>query len=57
MGHVLSIFRTAPTADYLGRLRIISVDPDQAVGEVIETNRGKKIEEGDNVATEIRSRG
>jgi len=56
VGHVLSVFRTKPNSDYLGRIKIMSVDPDQAVGEVIESDKGKKIQEGDNVATKIRPR-
>ncbi len=56
VGHVLSVFRTKPNSDYLGRIKIMAVDPDQSVGEVIENDKGKKIQEGDNVATKIRAR-
>jgi hypothetical protein len=59
VGHELNLFRVAPTPEYLGKIRIISVDPDQAVGSVVggKTLQGKKILEGDIVATQIRPRG
>jgi predicted nucleic acid-binding Zn-ribbon protein len=58
IGHELDVFRTAPQPDYLGKIRIEAVDPDQAVGVVIgKTVQGKKIQEGDNVASSIRPRG
>jgi len=56
-GNELEIYRYTPTPDYLGRLRITSVDPDHAVGTVIANPNGKKIKEGDHVATKIRPRG
>jgi len=56
-GNELEIFRFTPTPEYLGRLRITSVDPDHAVGTVVSNPQGKKIKEGDNVATKIRPRG
>jgi multidrug efflux pump subunit AcrA (membrane-fusion protein) len=56
VGHELSIFRLKPRPEYLGKIRIISVDPDQAVGVVIgNTYQGKKIREGDIVSSTFRN--
>jgi hypothetical protein len=57
-GHELYLFRTKPRPEYLGRIQILTVDPDQAVGKVIgNTVQGKKIQEGDIVSSTIRPRG
>lgn len=56
-GHELYLYRTRPRAEYLGKIKIMAVDPDQAVGEVIGTTvQGKKIKEGDLVSSTIRPR-
>jgi hypothetical protein len=56
-GHELELYRMNPTPEYLGRIKIESTDPDQAVGRVIgQTVQGKKIVEGDIVSSEIRPR-
>jgi len=56
-GHELYLYRTKPRAEYLGRIRVLTVDPDQAVGKVIgNTVNGKKIQEGDVVSSQIRPR-
>jgi len=56
-GHELYLFRTKPQAQYLGKVRIITVDPDQAVARVIgRTVNGIKIKEGDIVSSTIRPR-
>jgi chromosome segregation ATPase len=56
-GHELYLYRTKPRAEYLGKIQIMSVDPDQAVGKVIgNTIQGKKIQEGDIVSSTIRPR-
>jgi len=56
-GHELFVFRTQPLPQYLGKIRILSVDPDQAVGQVIgRTVNGIKIKEGDIVSSTIRPR-
>jgi hypothetical protein len=56
-GHELFLYRTQPRPEYLGKLRIILVDPDRAVAEVIgKTVQGKKIMEGDVVTSTIRPR-
>lgn len=55
-GHELFLYRTSPRPEYLGKIRIQSVDPDQAVGVVIgNTIQGKKIKEGDIVSTSFRN--
>jgi hypothetical protein len=56
-GHELFVYRTTPQPEYLGKVKIISVDPDQAVARVIgATVHGKKIKEGDIVSSTIRPR-
>ena len=56
-GHELFLYRTKPRPEFLGKIKIISVDPDQAVGRVIGTTiQGKKIKEGDIVSSTIRPR-
>jgi septal ring factor EnvC (AmiA/AmiB activator) len=53
-GHELYLYRTKPRSEFLGRILIQSVDPDQAVGKVIgNTVSGKKIQEGDIVSSTI----
>ena len=55
VGHELYLWRLKPKSDYLGKVRIISVDPDQAVGVVIGgTIQGKKVKEGDIVSSTFR---
>lgn len=57
VGHELELWRTTPTPEYLGRIRVEAVDPDHAVGTVIgKTIQGKKIQEGDIVSSQIRPR-
>jgi len=56
-GHELFLYRTKPRPEYLGKIQVLTVDPDQAVGKVINgTNQGKKIQEGDIVSSTIRPR-
>jgi hypothetical protein len=56
-GHQLYLFRTTPRPEYLGKVSVISVDPDQAVAKVIgNTYLGKKLKEGDLVSSTIRPR-
>ncbi len=46
-----------PSPEYLGKVKIQSVDPDQAVVKVIgHTFQGKKIREGDIVSSTIKPR-
>jgi multidrug efflux pump subunit AcrA (membrane-fusion protein) len=57
VGHELYLFREKPRPEYLGKITIISVDPDQAVGRVNgATYQGKKIKEGDIVSSTIKPR-
>ena len=56
-GHELFLYRTQPEAAYLGKVQVLTVDPDQAVCKVIGTTvQGKKIKEGDIVSTSTRPR-
>jgi hypothetical protein len=57
VGHELYLFRLTPRPEYLGKVMIQSVDPDQAVAKVIgNTFQGKKIREGDIVSSTIKPR-
>jgi hypothetical protein len=57
VGHELNLYRVKPRPEYLGKIQILSVDPDQAVGRVIgNTVQGKKIKEGDIVSSTINPR-
>jgi len=57
VGHELNLFRVKPRPEYLGKITVIAVDADQAVGRVIgNTNQGKKIKEGDIVSSTINPR-
>jgi len=56
-GHELFLYRVKPRPEFLGKIKIIAVDPDQSVGRVIgATIQGKKIKEGDIVSSTIRPR-
>jgi predicted nucleic acid-binding Zn-ribbon protein len=56
-GHELYIYRLKPKPEYVGKIRIQSADPDQAVGEVEgRTYLGRKIQEGDIVSPTFRPR-
>jgi len=57
VGHELFLYRQKPRPEYLGKITIISVYPDQAVGRVNGTTyQGKKIQEGDLVSSTIKPR-
>jgi chromosome segregation ATPase len=56
-GHELVLYRVKPRPEFLGKIKIITVDPDQSSGRVIgATIQGKKIKEGDIVSSTIRPR-
>jgi hypothetical protein len=56
-GHELYLYRVKPRPQFLGKITVISTDPDQAVGRVIgPTINGMKIQEGDLVSSTIRPR-
>jgi ABC-type Na+ efflux pump permease subunit len=53
-GHELFLFRGGPNPRYIGKIKLISVDPDQSVGQVIVGPlNGIKIQEGDHVSTTL----
>jgi hypothetical protein len=57
VGHELYLFRLSPRPEYLGKVKIQKVDPDQAVVKVIgQPYQGKKIREGDIVSSTIKPR-
>ncbi len=57
-GHELFVFRRAPNAQYVGKIRIIAADPERAVATVVgKTYLGTKVTEGDVVSTSIKPRG
>lgn len=56
VGHELDVFRSGVDgrqAQYLGRIKIVSTTPDQAVGEVIQMAKNGIIGKGDNVTTKL----
>lgn len=57
MGHELDVYRTADRnggeSQYLGRIRIVHLLTDEAVGLVVEAAKNGIIEEGDNVTTKL----
>jgi len=56
-GHEMFVYRVKPRPEFIGKIKIIAVDPDQSVGRVIgATIQGKKIKEGDLVSSTIRPR-
>jgi len=58
VGHQLFLYRTKPSAEYLGKATVISTDPDRSVIRVVgSTVQGKKVKEGDIVSSTIRPRG
>lgn len=55
-GHHLDVFRKTAnnTADWLGRIKIVEIFPDAAVGEVVLPAKNGIIQEGDNVTSKLR---
>ena len=52
VGQELYVFRLQPRAEYIGKVKIVSVEPDRAVAEIIgNTVLGKKVQEGDIVSS------
>ncbi len=57
VGHELYLYRVSPRPEYLGKVIIVTVDPDQAVARVVgKTYMGKKIKEGDIVSSTVKPR-
>lgn len=55
-GHVLDVMRTGvdgKSPQYLGKVRVIRIEPDWAVCEVVESAKNGIIEKGDNVTTKL----
>jgi vacuolar-type H+-ATPase subunit I/STV1 len=51
-GQELYVFRVQPRAEYIGKIKIVTVYPDKAVADVIgNTVNGKKVQEGDIVSS------
>ena len=55
IGNIFEVFHLTPKAEYLGKIQIVSVDKDHAIGRVVggKTYLGLKIKEGDNVSTKL----
>jgi hypothetical protein len=57
LGHEMTVYRSglngSQRARYLARIRIVSVTPDLAVAQVIESSRNGVIQKGDNVTTKF----
>jgi hypothetical protein len=52
VGQELYVFRIQPRAEYIGKVKLVSVYPDKAVADVIgNTVNGKKVQEGDIVSS------
>lgn len=52
-GQVLTVYRLTGKGKYLGRIEIVSVTADTAVGMVIAKAKNGKIEKGDNVSAKL----
>jgi hypothetical protein len=51
-GHELFVFRADETK-YLGKIRIVLVEPDKSVGMIVDQAKNGIIEAGDNVSTKL----
>jgi hypothetical protein len=57
VGHEVYIMRTSPRPEYLGKAKVIAVEPNHSVLQVIgNTYQGKKLQEGDIVSSTIKPR-
>lgn len=52
-GHDLFVYRTNGQAKFLGKIRIVYVTPDRAVGTVVEKAKNGVIQKGDNVTSKL----
>ena len=52
-GHVLFVYRNSGRGRYLGKIELVYVDPDKAVGTVIIKAKNGIIQRGDNVTTKL----
>lgn len=57
VGHEMTVYRSGlngnQKARYLARIRVVSLTPDLAVAQVIESSRNGVIQKGDNVTTKF----
>ena len=55
VGNIFNVSHLLPKGEYLGQIRIEQVDKDHAIGRVLnnKTYLGRKIKEGDDVATKL----
>jgi predicted RNase H-like nuclease (RuvC/YqgF family) len=57
VGHPLYVYRLSPRPEYLAKVEVVAVDPDQAVVKVVgKPYMGKKIKEGDIVSSSVKPR-
>jgi hypothetical protein len=55
VGHQLYIFRVKPRSEYICKVVVVTIDPDQSVAKVVGTTfQGKRIKEGDIVSSTIK---
>ena len=52
-GHMLFVYRTSGSGKYLGKIKLVNVTPDRAVGTVVEQAKNGIIQRGDNVTTKL----
>ena len=51
--HRLDVYRLNPKGKYVGKIELVQVDPDKAVGRILTQFKQGNIQEGDLVATRI----
>jgi uncharacterized protein YlxW (UPF0749 family) len=57
VGHELYLYRISPRPEYLGKVVVVAVDPDQAVVKIVgQPYMGKKIKEHDIVSSSVKPR-
>ncbi|MEX0728246.1 MAG: hypothetical protein WD065_18395 [Planctomycetaceae bacterium] len=56
-GHKLDVYRFASSAEkrpkYVAQIEIVNVDPDRAVGRVVNKSKNGVVQKGDNVSTKL----
>jgi hypothetical protein len=53
VGQILIVYRLEGKGKYLGKIEIVSITADRAVGQVVEDAKKGKIKEGDHVSSNI----
>jgi hypothetical protein len=58
LGHTLEVYRLRPQPKYLGMIRIVTTEPDRAVGQLVTRATGSQLEiqPGDEVASSVAPR-